>query len=424
MNLIRRFCLFVIALALIPSPLPAAAGKIQIVMLIGARESVMAARAIRDLMKNPEKLYHDPKIYPHHQYIAAYLWLKREFKTDAIVSLGKHGTHEWLPGKQIGLSTACPPEVLIQDIPDIYPYIVDNVGEGIQAKRRGRGVIIDHLIPPLKKGGVYMEYRKLTALIDAFHNARATDAALAAEKLKSVAGLLRELGLDKEPAIEVLDEKAVEKVEHYTLELQETLIPYGHHTFGVSPGGRALEDPTEAIRAASPEVTPADMRARSGELAALLRALAGGYVAAGEGNDPVRNPEAVPTGRNFFGFNIDKVPSREAFALGKNLADEMVQGCLQKHGTYPEKIGVILWSTELQRNEGASVAAVFHLLGISPVWDQKDHVVDIEPIPGVAPQAAPNRRPGPVLRSFSRQLRPGCQTDRPGCGYGRRPEGC
>ena len=107
---------------------------------------------------------------------------KREFRADAIISLGKHGTHEWLPGKQIGLSITDPPDILLQDIPNIYPYIVDNVGEGIQAKRRGRGVIVDHLIPPLKKGGKYMEYRKLTALIDSYHAALKTDAALAGGK--------------------------------------------------------------------------------------------------------------------------------------------------------------------------------------------------------------------------------------------------
>ena len=144
------------------------------------------------------------RVYPHHQYIAFYLWLKREFKANAIVSLGKHGTHEWLPGKQIGFSLTCPPEILIQDIPNIYPYIVDNVGEGIQAKRRGPRVIIDHLIPPLKKGGSYMEYRELTAKIDAYHNTQAVDAALAGEKRKSVQELIRKLGLDKDLGLKAI----------------------------------------------------------------------------------------------------------------------------------------------------------------------------------------------------------------------------
>ena len=86
---------------------------------------------------DPMKLYHSPLVWPHHQYTAAYLWLKKKFHADAVIHLGRHGTHEWLPGKEAGLSPSCPPEVLIQDLPNIYPYIVDGIGEGLQAKRRG-----------------------------------------------------------------------------------------------------------------------------------------------------------------------------------------------------------------------------------------------------------------------------------------------
>jgi len=348
---------------------------------------ILLPQPARGFGENPKQLYHDPKLYPHHQYIAFYFWLKNEFKADAIVSLGKHGTHEWLPGKQIGLSLSCPSEILIQDIPNIYPYIVDNVGEGIQAKRRGRGIIIDHLIPPLKKGGAYMEYRELTAKIDAYHNALDTDAALAGEKLKSVRKLIRKLGLDQDLELKELNDDAIEEVEHYILELQEKLIPYGLHTFGVSPDGESLDDLTEAICVASPEIKKEDMKVMLKscgiqEMQSFLRALEGGFIPAGEGNDPLRNPEAIPTGRNFYAFNADKVPSKEAFVLGKKMADDMIKDYKEKHGEYPDKLGIILWSNELQRNEGVNESAIFSLLGITPVWDKKDRVVDIEPIPG------------------------------------------
>ena len=348
---------------------------------------ILMPQPSRGFGEDAEKLYHDPKIYPHHQYIAFYLWLKKKFQADAIISLGKHGTHEWLPGKQIGLSMTDPPDILIQDIPNIYPYIVDNIGEGIQAKRRGRGVIIDHLIPPLKKGGVYMEYRKLTASIDAYHNALKLDQTLAREKFSSAADLIRKLGIHKDLGYDAVTPGIIAEVEHYILELQESLIPYGHHTFGVSPKGESLGALTDAICEASPEIPTEEMRSRleacgKSELSALVTALNGGYLPPGEGNDPVRNPDAVPTGRNFYGFNIDKVPSREAWTMGRKLSREMIDTYRKKHGAYPEKLGLILWSTELQRNEGATVAAVLHLLGIMPVWDQKDQVVDIVPIPG------------------------------------------
>ena len=348
---------------------------------------------------------------------------------DAIISLGKHGTHEWLPGKQIGLSLSCPPEILIQDIPNIYPYIVDNVGEGIQAKRRGRGVVIDHLIPPLKKGGFYMEYRELTGLIDAYHNARTMDAALAGEKLKRLRKLIQKLGLNQDLGLKELNNDAIEEVEHYILELQEKLIPYGLHTFGVSPKGDALNDLTEAICFASPEIKKEDMKEMlkscgKNELKSLLKALGGGFIPAGKGNDPIRNPEAIPTGRNFYGFNIDKVPSREAFILGKKMADDMIKDYREKHGDYPDKLGLVFFSTELQRNEGVSEAAVLHLLGITPVWDGKDQVVDLKPIPG-----AILKRPridvliqttGLYRDSFAKVIK----TSGQGCTDGRFLKGC
>ena len=358
-----------------------------IIPVLALGNIIILPQPSRGFGEDPVKLYHDPKIYPHHQYIAFYLWLKKEFKADAIISLGKHGTHEWLPGKQIGLSMTCPPEILSRDIPNIYPYIVDNVGEGTQAKRRGRGVIIDHLIPSLKKGGSYMEYRELTGAIDAYHNTLALDKALAGEKLKSVRQLIRNLGLDKDLGLKQLDDEAVEEVEHYILELQEKLIPHGLHTFGISPAGEALNDLTAAICLASPEIRREDMKARlaaSGraETTSLLRALAGGYVSPGKGNDPLRNPESIPTGRNFYGFNVDKVPSVEAFAQGKKLADSLIHDYQEKNGAYPAKLGIILWSTETQRNEGVNESAALHLLGITPVWDKKGRVKDISAIPG------------------------------------------
>ncbi len=358
-----------------------------IIPLVDLGNIILLPQPDRAFGDDAKRLYHDPKIYPHHQYVAFYLWLKKEFGADAIISLGKHGTHEWLPGKQIGLSLSCPPEVLIQDIPNIYPYIVDNIGEGIQAKRRGRGVIIDHMTPPFKKGGLYMEYRKLSSLIDEYHNAKSVDLALSEEKLKRVQELVRKLGLDRDLGLKKIDDREVEEVEHYILELGEKLIPYGLHTFGVSPEGESLESLAEAICLASPEIKKEEMRERlemcgRGEMGSLLRALDGGYIPAGEGNDPVRNPEAVPTGRNFYGFNADKIPSREAFSLGKRLADKMIQGYVKKQGRYPDKLGIILWSTETQRNEGVNESAILNLLGITPVWDRKDRVVDLEPIPG------------------------------------------
>ena len=335
---------------------------------------------------DPMKLYHSTQLMPHHQYTAFYLWLKREFKADAIVSLGKHGTHEWLPGKQAGLSLSCPPEVLIQDIPNLYPYIVDNIGEGIQAKRRGRGVIIDHLIPAMKKAGAYEEYRDLSVLIDEYNDAVTRSAELAKEKFKRIKTLVKKLGLDKDLLLEEVNEGAVEEIEHYLIELQESNVPYGLHTFGVSPEGEALKEFSQLIKDRNKELALNEIKKKLGmcylEIDRLIAGLEGRYIPPGEGNDPLRNPEAIPTGKNFYGFDPAKVPSKDAYALGKKQAEEMVDKYLKEKGEYPCKIGLIFWSTELQRNEGTQVGTALYLLGMKPVWDKNNKVTGVEPIPG------------------------------------------
>ncbi len=335
---------------------------------------------------DPIKLYHSPQLMPHHQYTAFYLWLKKEFGADAIIHLGTHGTHEWLPGKQAGLSQSCPPEVLIQDLPNLYPYIVDNIGEGIQAKRRGRGVIIDYLIPAMKKAGAYEEYRTLASLIAEYNDALARDQSLAEEKLKRIEILVKKLGVDRDLLLEEIGGDAVEEIEHYLVELQENSIPYGLHTFGVSPEGEAMEEFSQLMRERNGDLSLSEVKKRLGlcslEIERLIAGLEGKYIPPGEGNDPLRNPEAIPTGKNFYGFDPAKVPSKDAYAIGKKQAEEMVEKYVRENGTYPDKIGLILWSIELQRNEGTQVGTALSLLGMRPVWDKNERVIGVEPIAG------------------------------------------
>ena len=336
---------------------------------------------------DPMKLYHSPLVWPHHQYTAFYLWLKNRFQADAVIHLGRHGTHEWLPGKQNGLSLSCPPEVLIQDLPNIYPYIMDGIGEGLQAKRRGRGVIIDHLTPVFKKSGLFMEYRKLAGLIESYNVSLTKNEKLAAEKLKRVKSLIEKLGIDSDLDIKEINEDAIEHVEHYLIEVAESLIPYGLHSFGLSPEKNALEEMTSAIVTQNDKISSVKINDRlkqSGplEMEHLINALNGKYVPAGQGNDPIRNPDAIPTGKNFYGFDPKKIPSKEGYILGKKTAEEMINKYLKEKGKYPNKIGIILWSCETERNEGANEATILHLLGMKPVWDKNDRVTGVKPVSG------------------------------------------
>ncbi len=356
-----------------------------IVPCVNLGNIILVPQPSRGWVDDPEKLYHSNTLYPHHQYTAFYLWLQNSFKPDAMISLGTHGTHEWLPGKQSGLSMSCPPEVLLGDIPNLYPYIVDDVGEGIQAKRRGRGVVISHAVPPFKKGGLYEEYSKLTALISEYE--ASPSPTIKETKLERIKEMVSEAGIDKDLGINEFEKESLEKVEHYLLELKNKLIPYGLHTFGVSAEGEGLEETAAAIAGDKKELVD-NYRKKikqcgPSETDALIRGLRGGYIEAGSGNDPVRNPESLPTGRNFYAFDPDKVPSREAWERGKKAAQDIITQYMNKHeGKYPEKVGIVLWSVETIRDEGINAATALYLMGMTPVWDNRDKIDKIVPIPG------------------------------------------
>ncbi len=346
---------------------------------------VLVPQPVRGWGDDPSKLYHSTVLHPHHQYNAFYLWLQNVYRPDAMISLGTHGTHEWLPGKQAGLSWDDSPEVLIGDIPSVYPYIVDDVGEGLQAKRRGRAAVVDHATPPLMRAGQGGEYAELAALVN--EHAAAPSPEIRAARFARIRQIVSRLGLEKDLGVKTLTPDSLEKLEHYLIELKEQLMPYGLHTFGASPSGEGLEATATAV-AAKGGVDIDLIRRRlaacgPAEMDSLIRGLSAGYISPGSGNDPVRNPESLPTGRNFYGFDPDKVPSKEAWSRGQKAAEEMIARYKEKHeGKFPEKVGLVLWSVETIRDEGINVATALALMGISPVWDQRDKIHDIAPVPG------------------------------------------
>ena len=332
------------------------------------------------------KLYHSPTMYPHHQYTAGYLWVKKEFKADAIIHLGTHGTQEWLPGKQAGLTQSCPPEVLGTDIPNFYPYIVDDVGEGIQAKRRSRAVAIDHMIPALNKSGINNENRKLYGLISSYFASKSLGGQTGEIKLKEIQDLTFKMGIHTDLGLKTVDDSNIRDIQNYLVEIGMSLAPYGLHTYGISPAGKALDDTVEAIRTFNKDSKASKIRKNlevSGptEMERLISGLDGNYTPPGIGNDPVRNPEAIPTGRNFYGFDPQKIPSKAAWELGKKAAIDILSKHLKKSGEYPEKIAIILWATETIRNEGVNESTAMYLMGIEPVWDKTDKITGVKPIP-------------------------------------------
>lgn len=343
--------------------------------------------------QDDNKLYHDIILAPHHQYVAFYLWLKREFKADAIAHIGTHGTHEWLPGKEAGFTAEDPPEVLLEDLPNIYPYIVDNVGEGLQAKRRGGAVIIDHLTPPFDKAGLNKELKELVSLINDYNVAKDKSPALAELRLKEINELAKKIGILTDLKLEEIKrEDEIEETEHYISDIAEKQTPFGLHTFGKSPEEKYIKTTSEAILSIekglskekrenrTAEIRDNIIKSGQRELDSFVAALSGRYVPASQGNDPLRNPDSLPTGKNFYSFDPSRIPSKGVYEMGVRLAKELIADYKQRHGTYPDKLTFNLWGTETIRNEGVMESQIMYLMGIKPKWDERAKVIGVEVI--------------------------------------------
>jgi cobaltochelatase CobN len=188
---------------------------------------------------DPKATYHDPDLVPPHGYLAFYAWLAGEFGADAVVHLGKHGNLEWLPGKALALSDTCYPEAALAPLPHLYPFIVNDPGEGTQAKRRTSAVIVDHLTPPLARAESYGPLRELEALVDEYFEASQTDPRRLKVLSRDILELCASTGLDADCGIGAGDTEAdkLQKLDGYLCELKEMQIRDGLHIFGVAPKG-------------------------------------------------------------------------------------------------------------------------------------------------------------------------------------------
>ncbi len=205
---------------------------------------VLAIQPPRGFGENPIAIYHDPDLPPSHHYLAAYRWLEQGFGADAVIHLGKHGTLEWLPGKGLGLSAACAPDAVLGELPLVYPFIVNDPGEGTQAKRRGHAVVVDHLVPPMARADTYGDLARLEQLLDEY----ATVAALDPAKLPALrariwdvvtaAQLHHDLHLDSAPGAAEFDEFVLH-VDGYLCEVKDVQIRDGLHVLGAVPDGEA-----------------------------------------------------------------------------------------------------------------------------------------------------------------------------------------
>jgi cobaltochelatase CobN len=158
--------------------------------------SFVALQPPRGYGMDPDAIYHQPDLPPTHHYYALYRWLRDEWKADAIVHVGKHGTLEWLPGKGVGLSQNCFPDALLGDIPLFYPFIINDPGEGAQAKRRAHAVVVDHLTPPMTTADTYGALAQLTQLVDEYYQVEVLDPAKLPLLQQQIWELVKETNLD------------------------------------------------------------------------------------------------------------------------------------------------------------------------------------------------------------------------------------
>lgn len=383
-------------------------------------------------------LYHATSAVPPHFYLAAYLWAREQFGADALVHFGTHGTQEWLPGKERGLSVHDYPMLAVGDVPVLYPYIVDNIGEALQAKRRGRAVVVSHQTPPFAPAGLHAA---LTGLHDTLHQWLAQEDGPVRERLRGqlLAAVRREridrdLGWSAE-RIERELPAFVTVLHDHLHELARTAQPVGLHTFGqgaeerwrlatvllmlgkdfvegaVEPGEEADEalvgdyrrladsSPYRRLRAVLLEGAPQDtlpeaLRPRlaqarawyealdaQGEMRALLAGLEGRYLSTSYGGDPIKNPDALPTGRNLYGFDPSRVPTTAAWEAGRDALEQLLAAHRAQAGRSPAKLAFTLWSVETMRHFGLLEAQALWALGVEPVWDAGGRVVDVRLVP-------------------------------------------
>lgn len=394
--------------------------------------------------KEAKKSLHDKETPANHGYLAVYLYVKEVFGVDAIVHVGTHGTQEFLEGKERGLSVYDSPNLAIGDVPVVYPYILDDVGEAIIAKRRGSAVIISHLTPPFSPAGLHDE---LVEIHDLMHQYSEMTEGSSKEKTKErLIKISQEQSFDKEIDANASEdfEAYMDELHNYLEELAEENQPLGMHTFseelrkdhtiltimqmlgskyadlansidGSSHGhshgdGHSHDKKSDIIDYKDINKTHAYIFIKetlagnmpkheelkpfleqalkykkalsvSLEMEGLLNALDGKYIPTSSGGDPVRSPDALPTGKNLFGFDPSKIPTKAAYEAGKELAKEMIENYYAKHAVYPDKFAYSLWSTETMRHYGVLESQVLYTLGIKPTWNKGGRVIGMEVIP-------------------------------------------
>ena len=490
--------------------------------------------------ENVDKLMHGVKGAPAYPYVASYFWTRKAFKADALIHFGTHGSLEFIPGKQVALSDYDWTDALVGDMPHFYIYTINNIGEGIIAKRRSYATLISHLTAPFMQGELY---DKFTILVDQIHKMEHMEESSIKENYRvSITELAKSQNILSALAIDstkTLNDKDIDRIHMHLEEINSAKVADGLYTLGeayqpdnlenttrlmsIDPiryalaaidvaHGRVANDklddlafmahqynkktnaliaramrgeepatllksvisatdlqlytiaqakeramlekrkammramgtkkpkatqlfldnngliieastakespkssrPAESMMAKMAAQKPAEMDktersvdtdiiaaigtlkesiesvvstkanllgSTKAEQDALLDALRGGYIEPSSAGDPIVNPRAVPTGRNFYSINPEATPSPEAWKVGKRLAENLLEAEFASKGKYPEKVSFTLWSSDFISSEGATIAQILYLLGIEPLRDGFGYIRSLKVIP-------------------------------------------
>jgi cobaltochelatase CobN len=338
--------------------------------------------------------YHDGARPPRHSYAALYACLRERERIDVLIHLGTHGTLEWLPGKAVALGQECFPEVILGPVPVIYPFIVNNPGEAVQAKRRIAAVTVGHLTPPLCEAGLHGPMGELEGLIEEYAEADGVDRRrtplLEAEILERAwrSGLAEDCGVHRSDP----PRAAIAKLDAQLCDIKDLAIRDSLHVFGRDPPAAARDALAEATarNLGSSAVTEVTEQAKilldacaGQERAALLAALDGRRIAPGPAGAPTRGRlDVLPTGRNLTTVDPRSIPTRTAAAIGARAAAEVVRRHLQDHGEHPRSIVLDLWASASLRTGGDDLAQALAYLGVRPTWDTgSNRVIGVEVLP-------------------------------------------
>lgn len=376
------------------------------------------------------RLLFERDLTPHPQYIAFYKWLQEDFKADAILHFGMHGTVEWLPGSPLGNTGLSWSDVLLGNMPNLYLYACNNPSEAIIAKRRGYGTIISHNVPPYGRAGLYKQLAELKSLLD---EAREEETEVSKGVREAIVNLLAVSGLNEDcpfvnaeyPQDFELNVENVEQVSdqafrdylsdvyQYLMELENRIYSEGLHVLGSAPTQAELERyleayfgpelPFEIIQgvASSNGFRPADsmppeqitkfneaieirdlLLKNSDEMGSILRALNGEYIQPAPGGDLLRDGAGVlPTGRNIFALDPYRIPSPSAMDRGIAIANAILKQHIEENGSYPETVAVNLWGLDSIKTKGESVGIVLALVGARPLQEGTGRIARYELMP-------------------------------------------